>query len=263
MNQDTLSTNHPTSPDATPLPDNRERRERVSSDAPLSPTNANRERRDRVPSNEAPTLANRERRERVSSDAAHDPTKPTGPRTPEGKARSSQNALKHGLRAAKPENAVPGEMRQAYRQLRAEFFYQYQPQGPTESTILDLVILATWQLRRIHEIEIYAPLDYDFDLDPSSFGQHLRLARYRASYERMLHNNLKQLNEIQSRRLLCMAENSVTVPDHLPPGILAKPLFERAESISRWAQGPLRAYVAKRKAELDQKDDQVSPSIRP
>ncbi|MBE0660425.1 MAG: hypothetical protein IH602_22210 [Bryobacteraceae bacterium] len=186
----------------------------------------------------------------------------TGPRTPEGKARSSQNALKHGLRASKPENAVPDEMRQAYEKLRAEFLAQYRPEGPTESAILDLVILATWQLRRIHELEIFAPLSLDLDGDPSSFGQHERLARYRASYERMLHTNLKQINEIQLQRLLCMAENAATIPDHLPPGILVKTLFDRKDTIHDWAEGAHRTYVARRKAELNRKDHQSSPSVR-
>ena len=191
------------------------------------------------------------------------PSASTGPRTPEGKAISSRNALKHGLRASKPENTVPAEMRQAYEQLRAEFLAQYQPDGPTELAILDLVILATWQLRRIHEIEIFAPLDLDLDADPGSFGQHERLARYRASYERMLHTNLKQLNEIQNRRLLCMAANAATVPDHLPPGILAGPLFERVEITKLCAEGPHRTYVARKKAALAQKDKPSSPDIRP
>jgi len=200
---------------------------------------------------------NRERREPGPQSAS------TGPRTPEGKAISSQNALKHGLRAAKPENAVPPEMRQAYEKLRTEFLAQYRPDGPTESAILDLVILAAWQLSRIHEIEIFAPLNLDLDADPSSFGQHERLARYRASYERMLRTNLKQINEIQAKRLLCMAENAATIPDHLPPGILVKPLFDCRDSINRWAEGPHRTYVAKMKAELVRKDKQSSPSIRP
>ena len=186
----------------------------------------------------------------------------TGPRTPEGKAISSQNALKHGLRASKPENAVPDGMRHAYEQLRAEFLAEYQPEGPTESAILDLVILAAWQLRRIHELEIFAPLDLDFDAGPSSFGQHERLARYRASYERMLHTNLKQLNEIQNRRLLCMAENAATVPDRLPAGILAWPLFDRLQWMRSVAKGPHRSYIARMKAELNPKTDEDSPSIR-
>jgi hypothetical protein len=153
-------------------------------------------------------------------------------------------------------------MRQAYEKLRTEFLAQYRPDGPTESAILDLVILAAWQLSRIHEIEIFAPLNLDLDGDPSSFGQHERLARYRASYERMLRTNLKQINEIQAKRLLCMAENAATIPDHLPPGILVKPLFDCRDSINRWAEGPHRTYVAKMKAELVRKDKQSSPSIR-
>lgn len=186
----------------------------------------------------------------------------TGPRTLEGKARSSQNALKHGFRASKPENAVPDEMHQEYKSLRDELIDTYRPEGPTESALLDLVILATWQLRRIHQLEIFAPLSFDPDVDPSSFGQHLRLARYRASYERMLHNNIKLLKEIQNQRLIAMAENAVSIPGHLPPGILAEPLFQRMRATGRWAEGPHRTYVANRKAELHENATQPLISIR-
>jgi len=186
----------------------------------------------------------------------------TGPRTPEGKAISSKNALKHGLCASKPENAVPEEMRQAYQQLRDEFIGQYRPDGPTESALLDLVILAAWQLRRIHELEIFAPLSFDPAVDPSSFGQHLRLARYRCSYERMLHNNLKQLNELQQKRLIAMAENAVTIPEHLPPGVLAKPLFSTMEWIAQYADNPHRSWVARRKAELNENMNESLLSLR-
>jgi hypothetical protein len=198
----------------------------------------------------------------IDPQPADQPNPSTGPRTPEGKARSSQNALKHGLRASKPENAVPDEMRQAYQQLRAEFLDQYQPDGPTEAAIVDLVILATWQLRRIHELEIFTPLTLDLEAGDSSFGQHERLARYRASYERMLHTNLKQINEIQKLRLRCNAENAATVPDHLPPGILVKPLIDCVEHIHEFAQPGLRSYIAKQKAELRRRKKAFSPYIR-
>ncbi len=60
-----------------------------------------------------------------------------------------------------------------------------------------------------------------------------------------------------------MAENAATIPDHLPPGILVKTLFDRKDTIQSWAEGAHRTYVAKKKAALLQKDKQSSPDIRP
>jgi len=176
------------------------------------------------PGSPVDTPDNRERRERVNAS--------TGPRTEAGKAISSRNALKHGLRSSKPENAVPVEMRRAYSTLRNKFIDEYQPLGPTESALLDLVILAAWQLQRIHELEIFAPIDLDSPDDPSSFGTNARLARYRASYERMFHTNLKQLSQIQQERLLHTVELTSLLPRLIPPGVRLKPLLSRLSEIS-------------------------------
>ena len=139
--------------------------------------------------------------------------KSTGPKTPEGKAHSGQNALKHGLRAAKPENAVPDDMRRTYAKFRAQYLDEYRPSGATENTLLDMVILAAWQLYRIREMELFAPIELASPFSSSSFGKSDRLARYRASYERMFHLNLNQLKQIQQERLLLAADRAARDPE--------------------------------------------------
>jgi hypothetical protein len=51
--------------------------------------------------------------------------KSTGPRTPEGKARTRFNSLKHGLTAV--DVCLPGESREEYDQRRMEYFEDYRP----------------------------------------------------------------------------------------------------------------------------------------
>jgi hypothetical protein len=50
-----------------------------------------------------------------------------GPRTPEGKARSSRNALTHGLTAK--EIVIPGEDVAAYRSFEQRLIDDLQPNG--------------------------------------------------------------------------------------------------------------------------------------
>jgi len=206
-----------------------------------------------------PLTANRERSERVSSDT----TGPTGPRTPAGKLRSSINAIRHGLRAAKTENAVPPEMRRTYEKLRAQYLDEYRPSGATESTLLDMVILAAWQLYRIREMELFAPIELASPLSNSSFGKSDRLARYRAGYERMFHTNLNQLNQIQQERLLLAADRAARLPAHIPPGVRLKPIFNLLDTVACRPKARTATYRAESAASLVPQPTPMSPSIRP
>jgi hypothetical protein len=77
--------------------------------------------------------------------------KSTGPRTPEGKARSSQNARKHGfftqtalLFYEAPEDFVA---------LRDSYIDEYQPQSPTEMHFVMEMANARFRLRRVRGME--------------------------------------------------------------------------------------------------------------
>jgi hypothetical protein len=76
----------------------------------------------------------------------------TGPRTPEGKARASQNAVKHGLFTASlawsggPLNEK-GSERDA---LRAGLLERYAPEGIEEELIVDEMAALWWRLVRLN-----------------------------------------------------------------------------------------------------------------
>ena len=77
--------------------------------------------------------------------------KSTGPRTPEGKARSSQNALKHGLLA---RDAVMADEDPAdYDRLFCEFEDNLHPKNVLEFALIRQVANAEWRLRRIARLE--------------------------------------------------------------------------------------------------------------
>lgn len=75
----------------------------------------------------------------------------TGPRTEEGKRRSSRNALGHGLTA---QTAVlPDEDPEAYNAHCRSFFDEYHPETATETHLVQELADTSWRLRRIPLLE--------------------------------------------------------------------------------------------------------------
>jgi hypothetical protein len=74
-----------------------------------------------------------------------------GPRTVEGKARSSRNALKHGLTAQ--EIVIPGEDAAAYRSFEQQLIDDLQPNGSCELELIERLAATYWRLRRIPRFE--------------------------------------------------------------------------------------------------------------
>ena len=84
-----------------------------------------------------------------------------------GKARSSLNAVRHGLSA---RNAVlPQEDSGAYLELLASLEAEFRPQGPLESFLVQQMASAQWRLLRLARMEtgfLMAGID-DYGLDPA------------------------------------------------------------------------------------------------
>jgi hypothetical protein len=75
----------------------------------------------------------------------------TGPRTAQGKARSSRNALTHGLTAQ--EIVIPGEDVAAYRSFEQQLIDNLQPNGSCEVDLIERLAATYWRLRRIPRFE--------------------------------------------------------------------------------------------------------------
>jgi hypothetical protein len=65
-----------------------------------------------------------------------------GPKTPEGKARSAQNALKHGLRAQK-HIVPPSEDAAEFEALEAALIEELAPEGALQSVLAQQIVAAT------------------------------------------------------------------------------------------------------------------------
>ena len=76
-----------------------------------------------------------------------------GPRTEEGKARSAQNALKHGMRAQKYV-VLPEEDAAEFAALETALFEELAPQGALQGVLARRVAVAAWRLARADRIEV-------------------------------------------------------------------------------------------------------------
>jgi hypothetical protein len=72
--------------------------------------------------------------------------KSTGPRTPEGKAVVSQNALTHGLLAR--AGVIPGEEVHEFEAHREGLRKQLKPGSPLEEVLAERVVDLSWRLKR-------------------------------------------------------------------------------------------------------------------
>jgi hypothetical protein len=82
--------------------------------------------------------------------------KSTGPKTSEGKAAVSMNALRHGLRARTV--VLPGENREEFTQLCDDLEIEWHPQSRTEQFYLEQMAVSQWKLTRMEvgEAAIFA-----------------------------------------------------------------------------------------------------------
>ena len=149
----------------------------------------------------------------------------TGPRSPEGKAVSRFNALKTGINAK--AQVIPGEDPAELESLAAEYHLQFQPAAALERFLVDALVSADWQLRRLRRVEAElwayqislkekfgslhenAPLGNVFDYSRDAFT---RLQRRIDAAERSYYRALTQLQRLQ-REPACEDAPSLDPPD--------------------------------------------------
>jgi hypothetical protein len=116
----------------------------------------------------APSTASQTSAEQTAANRAN-ARHSTGPRTPEGQARSSQNALKHGFYATTTFGQADerfGEDPDAFGALVAKLRAEYAPEGRHEDRIVVRLAMKWWRLERLDTIaqtRFSARLDQDAD----------------------------------------------------------------------------------------------------
>src|SRR5262245_27458354 len=81
-----------------------------------------------------------------------EPLGASGPRTPQGKARSGQNARTHGLLSRYV--LLPGEDGNALDGLRSALLAELTPFGELEAALVDRIASCIWRLRRVQRTEL-------------------------------------------------------------------------------------------------------------
>ena len=155
--------------------------------------------------------------------------KSRGPTTEEGRARSSRNALRHGLAApALPPVSIvlPTESPEDYETLLNSYLDEFAPAGLLETELVETMAAARWRLRRIATIETriltnemdrlaeyidraFTDLEHDPTPDDRLAWTFHRIAdkpglslllRYEGTLDRSFARAFKQLQHLQSVR---------------------------------------------------------------
>jgi hypothetical protein len=127
----------------------------------------------------------------------------TGPKTEAGKKQSSLNALRHGLTGQ--ILVMPTEDLQAYQSHLNSFTDEYDPQGATESHLVQALADASWRLNRVAALETnllsitYTPAGLvDGLLDQAKALANLSMHSQRLS--RQFERTVAQLRDLQKTR---------------------------------------------------------------
>ena len=153
----------------------------------------------------------------------------TGPRTGDGKARSSQNARKHGLTAA--QLVIAPEDRQEFDELLAQLQTEIRPQGALQQILFDRLAASAWNLNRIRgmEADLTASAATYLDLldHPELTVKLDRLARHQTRIERSF-SSIAPRTQVLANRRRTRAHAS---PDFLRR--VRKPLASKAQITKR------------------------------
>jgi hypothetical protein len=158
--------------------------------------------------------------------------KSTGPKTDEGKAAVSQNAVKHGIFS---QSVIKGESEADYEAFHDRMVAEMKPVGPMEILLAERIVSLWWRLERAERIQNQAidvmierdepsPLEKSLqqwmpkDIGPDTRGAGPELVLGRAIikdysnsrvldrmmlYERRIENSLhKTLRELERRQLI-------------------------------------------------------------
>jgi hypothetical protein len=165
--------------------------------------------------------------------------KSRGPKSDEGKARSAQNALRHGLRAEK-HVVLPEEDAGEFHALAAALMEELAPVGALQTVLARRVAVAAWRLARADrlEVEVFAERGYGaagpgvaLIRDGNGTRSFETLLRYRGAAMAELMRSLKTLKALQAEQAAATGPAVAARPPEVHPKTHATPprLVHRAQ----------------------------------
>ena len=133
----------------------------------------------------------------------------TGPRTPEGKARSAANSRSHGYTAS--TLSIPDADREEFERFRHALQRDTRPEGPVEEEFFGRLLLYAWNLRRVRAAESRLLNETKPFDDDSALLRLERLARYRRDLERSHDRALKELRNLQTQRAILLQQDDSVI----------------------------------------------------
>jgi hypothetical protein len=125
--------------------------------------------------------------------------KSTGPKTDEGKAKSSHNRLSSGF--ASSATIIPGEDPEEFKVLLHDLMLHHQPANPMEQILVEKIAINQWLSLRAFRLQGFAFLAESMRGDPSSIPKDLALLlRYQTAAERAFHKAHSELLKAQKER---------------------------------------------------------------
>ena len=183
---------------------------------------------------------------RKSDSARANGVKSKGPKTPEGKATSSKNAVTHGLTAN--FTVLDHESQDDFQILLDAYVNRFQPADDVELELIHTMAITRWRIRRVAELEtellenkmVLCQRDIEGDFDTigdagraayafeklADDGKAVALLiRYETSLARLYERTSKQLEQLQDRPL----RNEPTQPLTPDPKPTSRPRREVPE----------------------------------
>ena len=182
----------------------------------------------------------------------------TGPRTPEGKARSAQNSFRHGLTSR--QVVAPGESQQEFDDLQSAILAEHAPATPTENEMVEELAACAWRLRRARRIEAG-------NLEKIGTPEFDRILRYIGSIERAWSRAVRELTTARKERLAAeeatVRKEAYEASAHLDRGFYQR-VFAKPHR-SAWAPSPAPrpGFVSSNGSQPPSESRAAAPAVSP
>ncbi|MBX7500021.1 hypothetical protein K3181_01025 [Qipengyuania sp. YG27] len=131
----------------------------------------------------------------------------TGPRSPEGRDRSSRNAQSHGVLSERV--TTDGEGGDLYRQMLSELIAEYAPRSETEHLLVQRLANLFWRERRLIHAERQELSQIEGNIFETASGsstslpisRQLLIGRYQTMITNQIAMTIGQLNRLLEREI--------------------------------------------------------------